>query len=163
MKLRVATPDDEPRITSLLARSYPALMAPAYDSKVLAVALPLMTRANESLLASGTYFVVEAGGDIAGCGGWTKDRPGGGGFDGYTGHIRHFATDPDRLRHGIGKMLLLHCLAIARAENLSHMDCFSSLNAVAFYQASGFEQLGSLDVQLGGTVPFRSIHMRRRL
>jgi N-acetylglutamate synthase-like GNAT family acetyltransferase len=163
MHLRSATAEDGPHITALLQRCYPVLMASAYEPVALAAALPLMTRANPALLASGTYYVVETQGKIVGAGGWTRDKPGGGGFDGETGHIRHFATDPDHLRQGIGHTLIERCLADAREAGLSQMECFASLNAVAFYAASGFEPLGPVDIWIGGTVPLPSLHMRRRL
>ena len=42
----------------------------------------------------------------AGCGGWTVERPG---SEGETeqglGHFRHFATHPDHVRKGIGKLI----------------------------------------------------------
>lgn len=163
MHLRSATAEDAPQITALLQRSYPVLMASAYETTVLAAALPLMTRANPALLATGTYYVVETQGKIVGAGGWTREKPGGGGFDGETGHIRHFATEPDHLRQGIGRALVERCLADARDAGLSQMECFASLNAVAFYAASGFEALGPLEIRIGGTVPLPSLHMRRPL
>lgn len=163
MHLRSTKAEDAPQITALLQRSYPVLMASAYEPTALAAALPLMTRANPALLATGTYYVVETQGKIVGAGGWTRDKPGGGGFDGETGHIRHFATDPDHLRQGIGRVLIERCLTDARFAGLSQMECFASLNAVAFYAASGFEALGPLDIRIGGTVPLPSLHMRRPL
>jgi hypothetical protein len=52
---------DLPRIDALLSESYPALLKPDYPPSVLVTALPLIARANPSLLRSGTYFVAEDG------------------------------------------------------------------------------------------------------
>jgi len=55
--VRTATPDDELRITELLAASYPMLMAGSYDATLLAAALPNMTRARPELLSAGDCFI----------------------------------------------------------------------------------------------------------
>ena len=57
---RVATPDDRAAIENVLSASYPALMGCAYDPDILAAVLPLITKANPALLASGTYYVGES-------------------------------------------------------------------------------------------------------
>ena len=51
--VRVATPADADAVAAILADSYPALMAPAYDAGLLASTLPEITRPNPALLASG--------------------------------------------------------------------------------------------------------------
>lgn len=76
MRLRTADPSDALAVTALLERAYPTLMAAFYDADVLAVALPAMSKANPALLASRTYYVVEDGEQIIGCGGWTAEKPG---------------------------------------------------------------------------------------
>jgi GNAT superfamily N-acetyltransferase len=106
--LRVAGPADAEAVTALLAASYPALLAAAYTADVLAATLPLMTKANPRLLASGTYYVAEAdGGSLAGCGGWTAEMPGSGEVVPGVGHIRHFATHPQWTRRGVASAMLV--------------------------------------------------------
>lgn len=58
-KVRAAKPGDAEAVRTLLRASYPKLMASSYDEEVLAPALELMTRANPSLLRSGTYYLAE--------------------------------------------------------------------------------------------------------
>ncbi|MCK7580884.1 MAG: hypothetical protein MZV65_38240 [Chromatiales bacterium] len=66
---RPATPKDSSAVEEVLKASYPAQMAIAYDQAVLVPVLKLITKANVSLLASGTYYVAEArGGAVIGCG-----------------------------------------------------------------------------------------------
>ena len=77
MRLRVATPEDEEAVASVLGPSYTLLMAAAYPPDLLARTLPSITRANPALLSSGRYYLVEAEtGEPAGCGGWSPDPPG---------------------------------------------------------------------------------------
>lgn len=160
VKVRVSTPDDSALISSLLRASYPELMRPAYDAKLLEQVLPRMTVAQPGLLESGSYYVVEASdGAIIGCGGWTKERPGTGEIKAKVGHIRHFGVHPDRTRCGVGKALFARCELDARDAGLSRFECYSSLNGEAFYSALGFRRLAQIDVDMFDGVRFPSVHM----
>jgi GNAT superfamily N-acetyltransferase len=159
--LRAATPDDSAAVSALLEASYPPLLAPDYDPRLLAAALPLMTRANPRLLASRTYYVAETGGDaVVGCGGWTVEAPGGGESRPGIGHIRHFAIHPEWTRRGIGRALLDRCIEEARTQGIVNLECFSTLTAEAFYRSAGFVTVGPINVPMSPTVALPSVHMR---
>ena len=135
--LRAATSGDDEIVTALLEASYPRLLATDYDPRLLARALPLMTKANPQLLASGTYYLVETRvGSAVGCGGWTLEAPGGGASRRGVGHIRHFAIHADWTRQGIGKALLRHCIEEARALGIRKLECLSTLTAIALYESA---------------------------
>lgn len=137
--LRVATPDDAEAVSALLARSYPPLWVGHYPDDLLAAVLPLVTRANPRLLASGTFFVVESCDGLAvGCGGWTRETPGTNIVIPGTGHIRHFATDAAWLRQGIAAAMLTRCIEEARAAGLTALLADSAFGAERFYAAFGF-------------------------
>ena len=158
--LRLAKPADAAAVSSLLEASYRTLFAPDYAPDVLARALPLMTRANEKLLASGTFFVVEGpGSQIVGCGGWSKELPGTGAISPGLAHIRHFATHPDWLRKGVGRHIFERCLHDAKAEGIERFLCFSSLSATDFYRAMGFQELQNLDLRLTSDVTIPAVIM----
>src|SRR5215217_7069480 len=134
--VRVATPDDAEPIGTLLRASYPSLMPSGYSAAVLARALPLIVRASPALLRSGTYYLAEGPGRaLAGCGGWTFERPGAAGapIDPTLGHIRHFATHPDWIRRGVGRALFDRCVADARVAGVQRFECYASLVAEPFY------------------------------
>lgn len=162
---RVAAPNDEAAIENVLSASYPALMGNAYDPDTLTAVLPLITKANPSLLASGTYYVVESSsGMIIGCGGWTRVTPPG--IDKATdgvGHLRHFGTHPQWIRCGVGKAIYQQCAATACAEQVRIFEVLSSLNAVAFYAALGFQRVREVVVTIGSGIEFPAILMRREL
>jgi hypothetical protein len=100
--IRPTTVRDLPRIDALLSESYPALLKPDYPPSVLVTALPLIARANPSLLRSGTYFVAEDGeGRALAAGGWTWSGPQGGVGPRDLGHIRHVVTHPSATRRGL--------------------------------------------------------------
>ena len=105
-RIRPVRPDDERQVSALLAAAYPKLMAGAYPEALLAKVLPLMTQANPALLASGTFYLAETGeSEVIGCGGWTFEHPGSGERVTGLAHIRHFASHPDRVRQGIGRVI----------------------------------------------------------
>ena len=161
--LRPAALTDEAAVTALLRASYSTLLRPDYAPDVLEAALPLISRANPALLACPTWFVVESGGRLVGCGGVTVERPGDGVVEPGVGHVRHVATHPDATRRGVGRMLMAAIDTHARALGLTRLDCFSTLSAEAFYRRAGFETLRPFPVTLPGGVAFPSLHMTRAL
>jgi len=162
--IRVAGPADAEAITALLSASYSILLNARYDRPTLDPALPFMTRANPALLRSGTYYVAAGeAGDLAGCGGWTMGRPGTGEIVAGEAHIRHFATHPARLKRGVGAALMAHCIAEARQSGVHTLHCFSTLNAVDFYRASGFEVVGPIEVTMAPGLRLPSMLLRRAL
>jgi GNAT superfamily N-acetyltransferase len=149
-------------VTSVLMASYPTLMATSYNAELLRLATPIITRANQRLLASGTYHVAEEGdGAIIGCGGWTPERPGTAEKQPGVGHVRHFATIPDRAGQGIGRMIYACCETQARAAGVAVIECYASLNAERFYASLGFAVVGLVGIPLGDGVTFPSVLMRR--
>jgi N-acetylglutamate synthase-like GNAT family acetyltransferase len=164
LALRMAVPADRDEVGALLATSYTRLFPESYAPEVLAHALPLMTRANPELLTSGLYHVVETDvGIMVGCGGWSLADPATRRTEPGTGHIRHFATHPDWLGRGIGRMIYGRCEAQACAQGVERFTCWSSLNGQAFYAALGFTPVRSVEASLGGRVAFPAIEMTRRL
>ena len=164
--IRPAEPQDEEEISTLLQESYPKLMRSCYNSEVLDVALPAMTAANPALLSCGTYYIiqcVDAENCILACGGWTQQAPGRvGSVVSSVGHIRHFATHPDWTGNGLGKAFLDRCVHEAQAVGLSHLECFSCINAEGFYRAAGFEVVERTSVPMG-VISFPCTLMRRQL
>ncbi|GIL01932.1 MAG: acetyltransferase [Alphaproteobacteria bacterium] len=162
--IRVTSPADAEAVTALLTASYPVLMATAYDEAVLGAALPAMTRSNPALLSSGTFYVAEQDdGELAGCGGWTRERPGTGEVVPGLGHVRHFATRPEWIGRGVGRALYRRCEEDARAAGVSRFECYASLNAEGFYQALGFATVARIDIPMGARTAFPAMLMRRDL
>lgn len=162
--IRPAKRADLAAIDELLSRSYPALLKRDYPPSVLVTAIPLISRANPSLVSSGTYFVVEeGGGEILGAGGWTPGAPPGGTSQKRVGHIRHVVTDHRQIRKGIGRKLMAHIVSDAASTGIKQLECFSTLTAEPFYVACGFRTLGPMSVTLRKGIDFPAVHMRRFL
>lgn len=161
--IRVATPDDIDRLERVIVASYATLDDGSYDRERLAAAMPAISRANPDLLASGTYFVAEIDGEPAGCGGWTKVKPGGGEPVEGVAHIRHFATHPAHLRKGVARALLDRCLREATAAGVRLMKSQSTLPAEQFYAAAGFRRVGLIEVETARGVTLPVVEMERDL
>ena len=162
LTVRTATLADQGAVDALLARSYPALLKADYAPSVLVTAVPLISRAQPRLLASGTYYVVtDEAGAILGAGGWTEAAPAGGARQGGIGHVRHVVTDHRRTRQGIGRALMGHVLRTAAAAGVRRMECLSTLTAVPFYAAMGFRILGPTTVPLRAGIAFPAVAMAR--
>lgn len=161
--LRAATPEDAGMLSEVIAASYATLAGGGYDATQLAAALPLMSRANPKLLASGTYYVALDGGEAAGCGGWTFEAPGTGELVDGVAHIRHFATHPAHLRKGVARLLLERCLAEATTAGARLMKSQSTLPAEGFYASAGFRRVRPVEVEMAPGVRLPAIDMERAL
>ncbi len=162
--IRTATPDDLDQIDALLGRSYPVLLKEAYPPSLMVMAVPLISKAQPRLLASGTYFVVTDEDQIIGAGGWTRALPGGAGKGtAGVGNIRHVVTDHRRVRQGIGRRLMTHIDETARVAGIELLNCMSTLMAEPFYASVGFKTLGPITVNLQRGIEFPAIHMQKRL
>lgn len=159
MKIRQTTAQDAPRIDALLGRSYPVMMATAYDEHTLSVALPLMTTAKPDLLASGTFYLVEEAGDVLGCGGWTFGEPGSGRTSEGLAHLRHFAVDPTHARRGVGRLIFEECTRTASRQGAIRFQAFSSLNAESFYAGMGLKRLDIVRIPMREDVAFPVVLM----
>jgi GNAT superfamily N-acetyltransferase len=162
--IRPTTSRDLPRIDALLRESYPALLKHDYPPSVLVMALPLISRANPSLLRSGSYFVAEdADGAALAAGGWSHSGPQGGVGPRDLGHVRHVATHPRALRQGLACAILERCFAEARAQGMTWMMAQSTRTAVPFYRAMGFEERAEVEIMLRPGIAFPAVEMARGL
>lgn len=162
--IRTAVASDFDAVDCLLARSYPALLKDSYLPSVFVTAIPLISKAQPSLLTSGSYFLVMKGDKVVGAGGWTRAHPGGRrSTKQEVGHIRHVVTDHLHVRQGIGRRLMTHILDTARSDGIRQLECLSTLMAEPFYASVGFETLGPVSLTLRAGVDFPAVHMRLAL
>lgn len=155
LTLRVAGRRDLAAIDALMARSFPRLLKEDYPPSVRVLAVPLISRANPLLVASGRYYLVAtAEGAVVGAGGWSATG-------GTAAHVRHLATDPAHLRRGIARAILERVLAACAAEGVSRLDCLATRTAVPFYAAMGFKAIGPVDVPLAPGIVFPAERMLR--
>jgi GNAT superfamily N-acetyltransferase len=127
------------------------------------------------LIGDGTYFVVEAGTLITGCGGWSQRKTLYGG-DQWRGRedslldpkrgaakIRAFFVHPDWVRRGIGSLILEACESAAKEAGFTRLEMGSTLTGVALYKARGYAELEPLAVPLGNGESLPIIRMAKAI
>lgn len=168
---RLATRADIPALTVLMEASIAELQRGFLDDAQIASSRAIMGL-DTSLIDDGTYFVVLAGGEIAGCGGWSRRATLYGGnqtpgrdsklLDPRTAaaRIRAMYTHPAYARRGIGRLILTLCEAAAAAEGFTSLELMSTLAGEPLYTAYGFQALERLTDATGGA-PVPIIRMRK--
>jgi GNAT superfamily N-acetyltransferase len=173
--LRKATQADIPALTALIARSARGLSTGDYRPLQIEGALRGAFGVDSQLLADATYFVVEDGGQIVGCGGWSFRSTLFGGdaraerdssiLDPKTqaAKIRAFFVDPAHARRGIGSLLLEHCESQARAYGYREVELMATLPGAKLYAARGYAPSPQVHFDVGSGERIEFIPMRKPL
>src|SRR6185295_7382635 len=74
MIIRKAKMEDREAIQQLIAESARKLSREHYSDTQIDAAIAKVFGVDTTLIEEGTYFVVEIGGQLAGCGGWSKRK-----------------------------------------------------------------------------------------
>jgi GNAT superfamily N-acetyltransferase len=168
LNLRVATLEDREALRELIDRSARELSKGDYRAEQVEAALQGTFGVDSQLIQDGTYFVVEAGTALVGCGGWSYRRTLFGGdrrAERDSGvldpsrdpaKIRAFFVDPAHARKGIGTMLLDKCESEARRHGFSRVELMSTLPGVRLYSARGYSGIERVhyDVAPGVAIEF---------
>ena len=155
--IRIATPADAAAIDALMKDSGAALFASAYDQRQTESMVRYVSEVDTMLLEDGTYFVLEAGGELVACGGWSKrDKLYTGGGDPGNDRLLDPATEPARVRamftradwtrRGLGRRILEACEAAAKADGFHTFVLVGDDVRPALYLAYGFEALEETDM-----------------
>jgi len=128
------------------------------------------------LVVDGTYFIVESGGRMAGCGGWSWRSTLYGGDESVVARepraldpateparIRAMYTDPDFARRGVGRLVLTLCEEAARRAGFRSATMMATMAGVPLYRACGYvEAEPPINASINGVeVPL--VRMEKRL
>jgi GNAT superfamily N-acetyltransferase len=103
------------------------------------------------LIDDGTYVIVEADGEMAGCGGWSRRATlyGGDQSPGRSAapldpavdaaRIRAMYTHPRHARKGVGRLILALCEDAARGEGFRKVELMATMAGEPLYRACGYE------------------------
>lgn len=118
---------------------------------------------DRQLIADRTYFVVEADGRIAGCGGWSRRATlyGGDHTPGRdaalldpareAARVRAMYTHPAFARRGVGRLILSLCETAARGEGFRRLELMATLSGRALYSQCGYVDIETVQDARGGT------------
>ncbi len=158
--VRLATLDDVPALESLIAESVRVLQAPDYAPHLREAALGTVFGVDRQLIRDETYFVVEAAGVIAGCGGWSRRKTlfgsdqRGGREDAMldpacdAARIRAFFVRPGYERRGIGSLIMQASERAAAAEGFTRLELRATLTGVPLYRKHGFVEVELTEIPL---------------
>jgi GNAT superfamily N-acetyltransferase len=170
---RLATPADAPALAAVMEAAIAELQKEFLEPEQIAASRAIMGL-DRQLLDDGTYYVVEASGRIAGCGGWSRRATLYGGdhtpgrdaalLDPATdaARVRAMYTHPDFARRGVGRLILELCEAAARAEGFRSVELMATLSGRALYSRCGYVDLEAVTDGRGG-VPVPLVRMGKAL
>jgi GNAT superfamily N-acetyltransferase len=175
LTLRKAVFDDVPKLQALIGRSARALSQQDYRPAQIEGALRGAFGVDSQLLRDGTYFVIEDGGECAGCGGWSYRSTlfGGDARDGrdasvldpktQAAKIRAFFVDPNHARRGIGSLLLEHCEREALVHGFTAVELMATLPGVKLYAVRGYVAMPMVYFDVGQGERIEFVPMRKSL
>ena len=175
LNLRVATLEDREALRELIDRSARELSKGDYRAEQVEGALQGAFGVDSQLIQDGTFFVVQEGPVIVGCGGWSYRRTLFGGdkraerdsalLDPRTdpAKIRAFFVDPAHARKGIGTMLLDKCESEARRRGFSRVELMSTLPGVRLYSARGYSGVEQIRYEVAPGVAIEFVPMSKAI
>lgn len=166
--IRLANENDLPVLRHIMDAAIAELQAGFLSPEAIESSRAVMGL-DRQLVADGTYFVAEIDGQPAGCGGWSKRATLYGG-DHSAGlreprlldpasepaRIRAMYTDPAFARRGVGRAVLDHCEAAARAAGFTRVELMGTLSGEPLYRIAGYEVIEEIEDDRGGVpVPMK--------
>jgi GNAT superfamily N-acetyltransferase len=170
---RLARRDDLDALRMLMDAAISELQRPFLDQSQIASSRRIMGL-DTQLVDDGTYFVVEADGRLAGCGGWSRRATlyGGDQSPGRcadlldpakdAARVRAMYTHPDHTRKGVGRLILSLCEEAARSEGFRKVELMATLAGEPLYRACGYQPCERVVDDRGG-VPVPLLRMSKPL
>ena len=166
-KPRLARDTDIPALEQLIPISVRGLQANHYSAAQMEAALGPVFGVDRQLIRDGTYFVVEARGQIVGCGGWSKRSSLFGSDHGRVetdgeldpqrdaARIRAFFVHPVWARRGIGRSIMVACERAIVEAGFHRVDIVATLIGEALYISFGYGVVERFDIPMarGLTLP----------
>jgi hypothetical protein len=170
---RIATSADMPAISALMSEAIGELQRGFLTPEQI-IASRVVMGLDTQLIADGTYFVIEAGPALAGCGGWSRRATlfGGDHTPGRepalldpakdAARIRAMYTAPAFTRRGVARLILGLCETAVTAEGFRAAEMAATLAGEPLYLACGYREVERFTA-MGGDVPVPLIRMRKVL
>ena len=171
--LRLATAKHVDAIDALMKASIASIFPRFYTAAQTAASVKYIGSVDRTLIEDGTYFVLEAGGEIVACGGWSRrDKL-------YTGagdaagdarllepeteaaRVRAMFVRGDWTRRGLGTRILEVCESAAREEGFRTLALVATLPGVLLYERYGFLAGGDAPVTMPDGTTVAAVAMEK--
>lgn len=174
LTIRPAVREDIPALKVVMDRAIKDLL-PAFLPPAEVLASQEIMGLDTQLIEDGTYYVVETGGAIAGCGGWSRRATLFGGdhsagrdaalVDPATdpARVRAMYTDPGFVRRGVGRLILATCEAKAKAEGFSRCEMAATMAGEPLYAACGYQRIEPFEAQTSHGVKVPLVRMGKAI
>ncbi len=163
---RLAVPADMRALEQLMQSAIRQLLPQFLPPEKVEASFAVMGL-DTQLIEDRTYFVLEADGQIAGCGGWSRratlfghNQTGGRDarlLDPATeaARVRAMYTDPHFIRRGVGRRILGLCEAAALREGFTRTELGATAGGEPLYRVCGYTEIERIEVPTpgGATVP----------
>jgi GNAT superfamily N-acetyltransferase len=172
---RLANSADIPQLDALIPLSARKLQVHYYSAEQIEAALGPVFGLDQQLIRDGTYFVVEAAGQLVGCGGWSRrktlyggdrDRPG---EDAEldpqrdAARIRAFFAHPDWARKGIGRSILRCCEEAAVKAGFNKAELVATLAGEPLYAKFGYAVMERCEAPMSAGLSLPVVRMAKGL
>ncbi len=173
--LRRARLEDAAAIAALIPLSVRGLQAAYYSPERIEAALGTVFAVDRQLIRDGTYFVAEAEGRVAGCGGWSRRPSLCGGDHGRTepegeldlardaARLRAFFVHPAWARRGIGRAIVRHCEREIAAAGFQRIELSATLAGEPLYAAMGYAAAERSEFEMPGGLRLPVVRMTKRI
>jgi GNAT superfamily N-acetyltransferase len=171
--MRLAVEADRQVIDALMKASTATLFPAFYDEVQTASSVIHIAHVDPMLIEDRTYFVLEAGGEIVACGGWSRRDKLFSGEASQEGLARLLApsTEPARVRamfvrgdwtrRGLGTRILEACESAAREAGFRNLALMATLPGYELYVRYGFVETERLSITLPDGVRIPCVAMEK--
>ena len=158
--LRLATLADADAIDDLMKAATRDLFPRTYDERQTEASVRFIASVDRTLIEDGTYFVIDVGGEMVACGGWSRrdklytgsgDAAGDARLldpDTEPARVRAMFTRADWTRRGLGRRILQACEAAAKAEGFRSLALMSTMPGLPLYESYGFDVVERVEIPM---------------
>jgi GNAT superfamily N-acetyltransferase len=172
-KPRLANEKDVSALEELIPLSVRALQASYYTPAQIEAAIGPVFCVDRRLIGDGTYFVVEEGDKITGCGGWSRRKKLFGSdrelnddaqmLDPVhdSARIRAFFIHPAWARRGIGRSILMACEDAAMKASFQKAELVATLAGEPLYASCGYAVAERYEAPMSGNLNLPVVRMTK--
>jgi GNAT superfamily N-acetyltransferase len=170
---RLCRLEDSPALEQLIQMSVHRLQAHWYSEAQRNAALGLVFGVDRQLIEDKSFYVVQFGEQLLGCGGWSRRKSLFGGDKARAApdpelnpatdpaRVRAFFVHPDWARRGIARSLLGACETALIHAGFRRAELVATLAGEPFYSRCGYRSIERYEVQLSDDLRLPVIRMEK--